>query len=136
VEITLKNLRIVRLALLASIVLYGFISFRAPMREEPKPLMLEAITGVAVAIVGSVLFFRRTMILKSEALLAAQPEDPVALGRLRAGYIVVWALCESIVLYGLVLRFIGFTFAHVLPFLIAGFVLMLFFSPRRPIETR
>jgi len=43
--------------------------------------------------------------------------------------------CESIVLYGVVLHFIGFTFAHISPLLIAGFVLMSFFSPRRPVES-
>ena len=122
--------------MLASVLLYGFLCFRLPAQGEPNPILFEALVIVSVSLVGVIFFFRRKTVLKAEAVLAAQPEDPAALGRLRMGYIVIWAFCESIALYGVVLHFIGFTSAHVAPFLIAGFALMLFFSPRRPIETR
>ncbi len=127
-------LKTVRLAMLASIVIYGFIGYRAPQRVAPAPTLFYSLMIISVSCVGSVRFFRRRFVLRSEVALATQPDDPGALGRWRAGYIVIWALCEAIVLYGLLLRFLGFV--QVLPFLIAGFVLMLFFSPRRPVESR
>jgi hypothetical protein len=136
VETTLKNLRIVQLAMLASVVLYGLLCFRLPVQGEPKPILLELLVIVSVSLVGMIFFFRGKTVLRAESVLAAQPEDPAALGRLRMGYIAIWAFCESIALYGVVLHFIGFTLAQVLPFLVAGFVLILFFSPRRPVETR
>ena len=98
--------------------------------------MFYCLVFMSVAFVGCIFFFRRKLVLGSELMLATQPDDRGALGRWRAGYIITWALCESIVLYGLALRFMGFTFVQVLPFLGAGFVLMLFFSPRKPVESR
>ncbi|SRR5258708_3887472 len=129
-------LRTIRLTLLASILIYGFLCFRAPMRPGPGLILFEIIAILSVALVGAILFFRRNLVLRSETLLATQPDDRTTLARWRTGYIIIWALSEAIVLYGLVLRYRGFTFAHVTPFLIAGLVLMLFFSPRRPVEFR
>ena len=132
----MKNLQVVRLAMLASVSLYGFLCFRLPGRGEPKPILFEALVIVSLAIASAIFIFRRRIVLRAESVLAAQPEDPAALGRLRMGYIVIWAFCESIALYGVVLHFMGFRLAQIAPFLIAGFALMLFFPPRRPIESR
>jgi hypothetical protein len=43
-----------------------------------------------------------------------------------------FALSEAVVIYGVVLRFVGFRFSQVVPFFLAGLILMLFFGPRRP----
>jgi hypothetical protein len=136
VNAALRVLRIIWAAMLFSIVVYGFIGYGAPKREQPAPTIFYCLMIISVACVGSVSFFRRKFVLPSDSTLATQPENPSALGRWRAGYIFMWALCEAIVLYGLVLRLIGFAFVQVLPFLVGGFVLMLFFPPRRPVETR
>jgi hypothetical protein len=42
-------------------------------------------------------------------------------------------LSESIAIFGLVLRILGFSLSQVASFYISGFILLLFFGPRRPI---
>jgi hypothetical protein len=69
--------------MLASVVLYSFISFRAPMRAEPAPTMLYGLVIMLVAFVGFIVFFRRKLVLTSELVLAKQPDDRGALGRWR-----------------------------------------------------
>ena len=77
--------------MLASVVLYGFLCFRLPGRGEPKPLLFEVLLVVSVSIVGAIFIFRRKTVLRAEGVLATQPEDPAALGRLRMGYVAIWA---------------------------------------------
>jgi hypothetical protein len=47
---------------------------------------------------------------------------------------MTYALSEAIAIFGLLLRFIGFSFSHVASFYVAGFILLLFFGPRRPVS--
>jgi len=85
---------------------------------------------------SSTLFFGRhdTLILQSEATLRTGATDVGTLNRWRSGYIVTYALSESLALFGLILRFMGFNLVQVAPFYLAGFILMLFFGPRQPSE--
>jgi hypothetical protein len=122
--------------MLVSIIFYGFVSFRVPARPTPTAAFFHAIGLVSILSVVAIFFVRRILLARSEQLLAAQPEDKTSLGRWRSAYIVTWALCESIALYGIVLRFAGFSASQVAPFFIAGFALMLWFAPRRPVEAR
>jgi hypothetical protein len=136
VEATLKLLRTVRLVLLASIGLYLIVCFRAPVKPTSKPITLQIIGVIALTLVGWIIYFRRKIIAPADIVLSAQPDDQRALARLRLGYILIWALCEAMALYGFVLRYMGFPFAQVIPFFVGGFVLMLFMAPRRPAESR
>jgi len=77
---------------------------------------------------------RRTLVLQSAATLASRPNDAATLNRWRAGNIMTYALAESIALFGLVLRLIGFTLSQVWSFYIAAFILLLFFGPRLPMS--
>lgn len=131
-EAGLKFLRTVRFALLTSIVLYSFLCFRAPIRPQPNSMVFRIIALLAITIVGTVFLFRRKLILSSERVLSSQPEDTEALLRWRKGYVIVWALCEAIALYGVVLRYMGFSLSQVSIFLASGLVLMLFYAPRQP----
>jgi len=136
VEATLALLRKVRWALLVSIGLYAIICLRAPIPHAPKSVVLHVIVAMALGLVAGMFFVRRKLITAAETVLSSQPNDPAALARLRSGYIMVWAFTESIVLYGLVLRYMGFSFTQVTPFFVGGFALMLFMPPRRPAESR
>jgi hypothetical protein len=119
---SLKLLRTVRLFLLATIVLYAAIAERfGPAPKAQAPLVYYAITAVAISLIATMFAIRRGRLSKLEKILSSDQEDIAALNPWRA-----------IALYGLVLRFLGFTFTQVVPFYIAGFVLMLYFAPRRP----
>ena len=92
--------------------------------------MLRALTVVAVSVVILIFVMRRIQVFPAEAILQSQPEDAKALGRLRQGYLVTYALSLSIAMYGVVLHFVGFSISQIAPFFIAGFALIVFFGPR------
>ena len=80
----------------------------------------------------AVFVIRTKMVGKFETLLAIQPDDKFVLSKWRSAYVLMWALCDAIALYGLTLRYLGFTMTQVIPFFAAGFVLMLVSPVRRP----
>ncbi len=132
-ENSLKFLRTIQGALLASVLLYALIAVKlGPAPQETMPGVLYAIAAMAVLISVGIFMVRRVMVMRAENMLGANAEDSGALSRWRAGNIIILALAETIALHGLVLRFVGFGFSQVLPFFLASFILMLFFGPRRP----
>jgi hypothetical protein len=130
---SLKLLRTVRLFLLVTIVLYAAIAERfGPAPKAQAPLIFYAITAVAISLIATMFAIRRGRLAKLEKVLSSDQEDTAALNPWRATYLLLFMACEAIALYGLVLRFQGFTLMQIAPFYIAGFVLMLYFAPRRP----
>lgn len=127
-------LRIVRHALLTSVVLYVFIgeSTGHYLTSPPDRNLYFALTLVALTTVGMIFAVRRLFVVRPEAVLAFQPEDTAALRRWRSGYVITYALCAAIALLGLLLRILGFALSEVVPFYLGGFVLMLLIGPRRP----
>jgi hypothetical protein len=135
-EAALRTLKIIWGALLAAVLAYAYLCSIAKVQAAPNSFLLIPF-GVMALLEVAVLFFLRQRVLGSAiAVLGSQPEDPAALAKWRAGNIISWAFGVSIGLYGVVLRYTGFSFREVIPFLIAGFCLILFLAPRRPIVTR
>ena len=131
-EASLKMLRTVCIAMLVSILLYVFVGERTPHPVRPTNLVFYyAMTFMAVGMIAAIFLLRRVMVIRAERILAHNAEDSVSLNRWRAGYIVTFALSEAIALYGFVLRFLSFSLAQVMPFYVAGFVLLVIFRPRR-----
>jgi hypothetical protein len=130
---TVRTLRLVQLAMLASIALYGVLGEVAGSSARAANASLSYIfTTAGVAMVGVIFVVRRTLVFRSAERLAARPDDAVTLNHWKTGYIATYALCESLALFGLILRFLGCSFRQCLPFYIGGFVLLLFFGPRAP----
>jgi hypothetical protein len=131
-ENTRKTLHILRFALLVSIALYAFIVIRVPSTVIPNPGVLRVFILLAVVAIAAILVIRRMLVLPSEMVLAERRDDSKGLQRWRAGYIIIYALSESLALYGVALHFLGFTGRQVAPFFLVGAVLLLIFSPRFP----
>lgn len=129
----LKVLRAVQWAMLGSVVLYaivGEVAGPAPLGIDPTLSYLFA--TLSVAIVGAILVVRRTLVLRAGESLAARPDDSLSLNHWRTGYIATYVLCEALALFGLILRFRGSPVAASVPYYLGGFILLLFFWPRRP----
>src|SRR5207247_7724052 len=125
-------LPIVIIVMLISIVIYVLVvELTAHPAKLANLVVYYAMTLMVVAMVVTMFLVRRVMVIRGEQTLAQKPEDRVSLNRWRAGYIATYAVCEAIALYGLVLRFLSFSLAQVMPFYVAGFVLLVFFRPRR-----
>jgi hypothetical protein len=95
-----------------------------------------ALSFISISLVGATVVVRRTLVSPSEALLQESPGDSVALTRWRTGYLFLYALCELLGVFGLILRMSGFTLANVWGFYLGGFLLLLLYSPRAPRSER
>jgi hypothetical protein len=131
-ESSLTLLRTVQVAMLISIGLYAFMAQGyGPAPREVSLALIYTMAALAVFMIGAILVVRGIFVKPAERALQENPENAVALNRWRAGYIVSFALSEAVALYGVLLRFVGLRFSQVVPFFVAGFILMLFFGPRR-----
>jgi hypothetical protein len=134
-ESAIKIVRAVQIAMLLSVLL--FVVAGEMVGSIPKlnnPTLFYALSLATITIVGVILVVRRTLVLQSATTLAARPDDTATLHRWRAGYVMTYALSEAIAIFGLLLRVIGFSLSQVCSFYIAGFILLLFFGPRRPVR--
>lgn len=131
---TIRTLRAVQWSMLGSILLYAVVGevLGSGARAIDSSLSY-AFATAGVAIVGVIFVVRRTLVLRSAESLAAHPDDALTVGHWRNGYLVTYALCEILALFGLILRFTGVNFQHSLPYYIGGFVLLFFFGPREPV---
>ena len=128
-----KLLRTVQRTLLGSVVLSAIVGeVVGPLRASANPTVSYVLTTVGVAVVGMILVVRRTLILRSATTLAGKPEDGLTLHHWKTGYLATYTLCETLALFGLILRFVGFRFQQSVPFYVGGFVLLFFFGPREP----
>ena len=129
----LKLLRTLQRTLLGSVVLYAIVGeVVGPLERSANPTLSYVLTTVGVAVVGMILVVRRTLVLRSATTLAERPEDALTLNHWKTGYIVTYALCEALALFGLIERFLGATVQQSVLYFIGGFVLLFFFRPRQP----
>ena len=68
----------------------------------------------------------------TEETLSSNPEDQVALSRWRSGQIISLVMCQTIALFGLILRLLGGTSLQTIPFYLISTSMMLVWWPRRP----
>ena len=115
-----------------SVAMYAVVGEVVGNSHPTAGTVFHALSLVSIIIVGAILVVRRTLVLLPERLLAEHPGDTTTLSRWKEGYLFLYALCETLGLFGLVLRLIGFSFTHVWGFYLSAFALLLLFSPRVP----
>ena len=129
----LRTLRLLQWSMLVSILLYIALGeFVRPATRAVAPSVSYLLTTMGVAIIGVIFVVRRTLVARPAISLATQPDDIVTLNHWRTGYIVTYALCEALTLFGLVQRFLGNSLQQSMPYYLAGFILLSFFRARRP----
>ena len=131
-ETALRLVRLVQIAMLASVVVYVAVGELAGRSAAANDALFYGMSLASSSTLGAALVVRRTLVLPAEALLREKPADPLARSRWRTAYLVLYALCEALALFGLILRMAGFTLVHVWGFYLGGFLLLLIFSPRAP----
>jgi hypothetical protein len=129
----LRILRVVQGAMLVSVVLYGIVGEAVgPVPRGIDPTLSYLFATLSVAIVGTILVVRRTLVLRAADTLASRPEDTLSLNHWRTGYIATYILCEALALFGLILRLRGSPAQASVPYYLGGFILILFFRPKAP----
>jgi len=132
---SLKTLRAVQWSMLVSILLYVALGETlGPRIDRVEPVLSYVFSTLAVGIVGTIFVVRRTLVSRAAVELASHPDDNVSLNHWRTGYIMTYALCEALALFGLILRFRGSALQQSVLFYIGGFVLLFFFRPRQPVS--
>jgi hypothetical protein len=120
--------------MLVSIALYAVAGemLSRTLTRNPANTLFHALSFISISLVGATVVVRRTLVLPSEAALAQRSDDSVAVAHWRTGYMFLYALCELLGVFGLILRMAGFTLANVWGFYLGGFLLLLLYSPRAP----
>ena len=132
---SLKTLRAVQWSMLVSILLYVALGETlGPRIDRVEPVLSYVFSTLAVGIVGTIFVVRRTLVSRAAVELASHPDDNISLNHWRTGYIMTYALCEALALFGLILRFRGSALQQSVLFYIGGFVLLFFFRPRQPVS--
>ena len=134
-ESAIKIVRLFQIAMLLSVLLLVVVGeMVGSIPRLSNPTLFYALSLATITMVGVILVVRRTLVLQSAATLAERPNDVATIARWRAGYVMTYALSEAIAMFGLLLRIIGFSLQQVASFYVAGFILLLFFGPRRPVR--
>ncbi|HKH98866.1 MAG TPA: hypothetical protein VJ999_07150 [Candidatus Sulfotelmatobacter sp.] len=103
-----------------------------PASRHPSKGLFFAITLLAMLVVVSWRVARAKYVREGARRLAEDLGDTRALRRWQAGHILSFMTSEAVMLYGLILRYEGFSFADVVAFYIGGLILMLLSAPRVP----
>jgi hypothetical protein len=129
-----RLVRQVQIAMLVSIALYAVAGemLAGKLTHDPANTLFHALSFISISLVGATVVVRRTLVMPSEALLKERSNDSLAVARWRTGYLFLFALCEVLGVFGLILRMAGFTLANVWGFYLGGFLLLLLYSPRAP----
>ncbi len=129
----LRTVRVLHAAMLSTCLLYVAVG-EAVGPKEPKDvkLLLMVLGFMAVAELGAAMLLRPQMVGKAEEVLRRSPDDPAALQQWQTGHIVLYAMCQSVAIFGFVLRMMGATLMQSLPFAGACVLMMLMWVPRRP----
>jgi hypothetical protein len=129
-----RLVRQAQIAMLVSIALYAVAGemLAGKLTHDPANTLFHALSFISISLVGATVVVRRTLVMPSEALLKERSDDSLAVARWRTGYLFLFALCEVLGVFGLILRMAGFTLANVWGFYLGGFLLLLLYSPRTP----
>jgi F0F1-type ATP synthase membrane subunit c/vacuolar-type H+-ATPase subunit K len=124
-----RVLRIVHIAFITVMFLqmYVLVTVRKD-HQPPDPTMVYAIIAVALMMATACLAMRFFVLPKADEQAAAMEAFSP---RRQTLYIIVFALCESIWLFGFVLSFVGEPLSVAITFLVIALVLMILCIPRR-----
>ena len=127
-----RLVRQVQVAMLVSIALYAVVgeTLGHPQARGPAHDLFHVFSLISIILVGAMVVVRRTLIIPAETALKDKSEDSAATRRWRTGYLFLYALCEVLGLFGLILRMDGFPFTNIWGFYLSGFLLLAMYSPR------
>jgi len=117
----LRTLRLIWMAFVASIFLYGLVLSIQPAQPVVDVGQMRSVfVPVALAEAAIGIWWRR----RSTSTTPAAKLDPQSFTQLQANCIIVWALGSSIAIQGLILGFLSHDIGEFLPFAAAGLALL------------
>jgi len=129
---TFSQLRLIHRAFVLTWCMYLGILIYLHWPEKPVPIIFPMALGVvAISSIQVVRTLRLKLLFAPAAALVSDPENAVLLRRWRSGNIVSFVFAESIMLFGVVLKFLGEQWSIVSFFFGIGLLLLLLWSPRK-----
>ena len=127
-------------ALLATIVVYGFVCSKAAqapagfVKDSQMVNTLQMVFGAISLVEAALIPVIKRMFLGDflKEIGKGHPETPDFLEKTFIPQVIGWAICESIAIFGFVLAVIARDFNLYLPFGVAAFLLILYHRPLRP----
>ena len=116
------------LAIYAVIALLGVGG--SPSDPDTTRLMALALGLIAVPTAAATFVLRRVLLTRPIAEGRVDPASESGMQRVQTANILIWALCEAIGIWGLVLWFLSSRWELLLPFLAAGSLLLALHAPR------
>ncbi len=131
VQQSLRNIRIIHFAFLAVPALLYFVLATITITGKGEPSFLPSVLAVlAVSEVGIGTAFRSRLMRPAAEKLQRSPGDSAAMAQWLRGNILSFAFAFTVVLYGFVIRVLGFSWNIAAWFFVAGFLLLLLWTPR------
>src|SRR5215467_143966 len=128
---TVRNVRLIHFAFLAVPAVLFFAIATLPIRTKPQITFLPVVLAVlALSEVGIATGFRAKLLRPAVARLEQAPGDARALMQWQRGQLLSTAFATTVVLYGVVVRVMGFSWNIAAWFFVAGFLLLLWWTPR------
>lgn len=129
---TFQRLRLIHTAFVFTWFMYIGLVVYLQLPEKPVPPVIPVALGVAaVSSISVARILRQKLLVEPARTLVSDPENAPILRRWVSGNIVSFAFAESIVLFGVVLRFLGERWRVAAIFFGAGLLLLLFWAPRK-----
>jgi hypothetical protein len=133
VQQTLQQVRILHVAFVMTWFLFILVlKFVQPPFGTTAPEFFPLALGfVCVSEIGLALFFRARLIAPSEAVLRSDSGNKAALAKWRTGNLLSFCFAETITLFGLMLKLLGFGWKVAGVFFAGGLILLLVWAPRK-----
>jgi hypothetical protein len=128
----LKSLRIIHAIFLLAAICYLIVPLRLinVQSQAPPRVFAVAIGATAITTLGVAAFYRQRLIRPSSETLRNNPEDTAALLSWVRGTMISFVCCESVVLFGLVLRVTGVPWNICGIFYAVGILFLLAWAPK------
>jgi Flp pilus assembly protein TadB len=136
---SLRNIQIIHFAFLGVPALLFFLLSTLHITAKAEPTFLPMVlTVLAVSEVGIASAFRGKLIRPAVERLQRSPQDSAALEQWRRGNVLSFVFALTVVLYGVVIRVMGSSWNIAAWFFVAGFFLLLWWTPRLelPVSTK
>lgn len=129
---TLLQLRLVHGAFLFTWFMYVALVVYLRWPEKPLEMQIPLAMGfITLVLISTALKIRRLLVHMPAAALASQPQDAALLKKWRGGNVFSFAAGESIMLFGVVLKFLGAEWKIAGIFFAVGLLFLLLWTPRR-----
>lgn len=128
----LKGFRIIHAVFLLAAICYLILPLKLiSVQSQAPPRVLAVAIGItAAATLGAAAFLRMRLMQPASEALRTNPEDTVALLKWVRGTMISFVCCESVVLFGLVLRITGVAWNICGVFYAVGILFLLAWAPK------